>query len=47
LFSRIEGQNPNPCAITLRMTFGSASSPSVAIGTQRIAAGHDEGGTAA
>ena len=32
-------QRSSPCAITLRMTFGSASSASVAIGTQRIPPG--------
>src|SRR3984893_16299029 len=31
--------DPSPCAIALRMTFGSASSRSVAIGTQRIPSG--------
>ena len=29
-------QFPNPCAITLRMTLGSASSFNVAIGTKRM-----------
>ena len=37
---RGEGESePNPCAIALRMTLGSASPCSVAIGTQRIPAG--------
>ena len=31
--------SPSPCAITLRMTFGSASPASVAIGTQRMPSG--------
>jgi len=31
--------SPNPCAITLRITFGSASPSSVAIGTQRMPSG--------
>ena len=33
------GNLPSPCAITLRMTLGSASSASVAIGTQRMPSG--------
>src|SRR3954447_5276233 len=37
--SLTEDQRSSPCAMTLRMTFGSASSASVEIGTQRIPRG--------
>lgn len=37
--SQTHPQSPNPCATTLRITLGSASPSSVAIGTQRMPSG--------